>query len=67
MNKTDAPREVEVHTVNCLCDHCGKSLNSVPKIWIWNEHFGCSRDHVQRAQASTNLQKMAEMRDIDFL
>lgn len=52
--KKDAPRECEMHTVNCVCDHCGCSLNNRTRIWVWNEHFGCSRTHVQLAQATTN-------------
>lgn len=48
------PREAEIATYNCVCDHCGTKLDRFKNIWVWNEHFGCSRDHVQRAQASTN-------------
>lgn len=53
-DKANAPREVEMTTVECHCDHCGQSLNRFSKIWVWNEHFGCSRDHAQLAQGTTN-------------
>lgn len=73
----DVPKQVEMHTVNCKCDHCGKSLNSMTKIWAWNEHLGCCRECVQRAQGNTNSLaslktfkqsvEKAEERDIDLL
>jgi hypothetical protein len=53
-DKKDVPREAEISTVDCKCDHCGKSLNRITKVWVWNEHFGCSRTCVQRAQGNTN-------------
>jgi hypothetical protein len=67
--KSDAPRECEMHIVNCKCDYCGKSLDKLTRIWIWNEHFGCSRNCVQMAQAKTNrtFKQNVEERDIDLL
>lgn len=52
----DAPTESDISVVDCFCDHvgCGKRLDKLKSIWVWNEHFGCTRDHVQRAQANTN-------------
>lgn len=74
MDRSDVPVEAEMCTVECFCDHCGKSLNKFNKIWVWNEHFGCSRDHVQRAQGNANalasaaaFKRSVEERDIDLL
>ena len=53
-DKKDIPREAEIVTVNCFCDHCKCSLDNRKTVWVWNEHFGCSRNHVQLAQAATN-------------
>lgn len=47
-------REHENFTQACVCDHCGCSLDKYKTIWVWNEHFGCSRDHAQRAQGNAN-------------
>ncbi len=47
------PREVEMMIIGCKCDYCGKELVK-NKVWIWNEFFACSRDHVIRAQAESN-------------
>ena len=54
-----APRSAEIATVDCFCDHCGQSLDRLKVIWVWNEHFGCSRDHVQLAQGKTNREWLA--------
>lgn len=56
----DAPRETEMATVDCKCDHCGCSLNNRKTVWVWNEHLACSRDHAQRAQANTNAIESAK-------
>jgi hypothetical protein len=61
------PREVDLTVVGCKCDHCGISLDKLNRIWVWNEHFACSRDHVQRAQAQTNREDSVEEKDTDLL
>lgn len=53
-DRSDMPRESEMTTVDCKCDYCGCSLDRKTKIWTWNEHFGCTKDHVQKAQGITN-------------
>lgn len=57
IDKANVPREVELHLVNCVCDHCGEKLDKLRSIWVWNEHFACSRSHAQLAQGETNKQK----------
>lgn len=76
--KKDVPREVELALVDCFCDYCSDRLDNLKTIWVWNEHFCCSRDHCQRAQGRSNsfaadeksfkrsLNK-SEERDIDLL
>lgn len=58
--KIDKPTESDMATIGCKCDFCGKKLDGLKKIWIWNEHFACCRDHAQRAQANTNAIKSVE-------
>ncbi len=59
------PREVEMDTANCFCDHCGVLLDKRKRFWVWNEHFGCCKAHVQLAQGSANTS--AEEKDADLL
>lgn len=70
----NTPRQAEIAVVDCFCDHvrCGKRLDKLKTIWVWNEHFACSRDHVQKAQGETNYMASVrateiEERDIDLL
>lgn len=41
-------KKVENFTQGCFCDNCGKNL-SAPVIWIWEEHFGCSKVCVEKS------------------
>ncbi len=50
MKHFNPPREVEVTTINCICDSCGVKLDNYKKIWMQNEHFGCSKSCVTKSQ-----------------
>lgn len=70
MKKISGPVKADMTVVNCRCDFCQKILGAT--VWIWNEHFACSRDHAERAQESTNALASAgtfkqSVRDIDLL
>lgn len=54
VSKAKPPRDVELNLVNATCDFCQTKLDGLKKVWVWNEHWACSREHVQRAQAATN-------------
>ncbi len=60
------PTEAELQTIDCKCDYCGCSLDRYSKIWVWNEHFACSRAHVQLAQGITNTLAQAEKKVVGF-
>lgn len=40
------PKKVDNFTQGCTCENCGKSLHT-PVIWIWEEHFACSKTCVE--------------------
>jgi len=40
------PKKVDNFTQGCTCENCGKALHATV-IWIWEEHFGCSKSCVE--------------------
>ncbi len=49
--KKDMATKHDNFTLGCSCDHCGKPLHA-NHIWIFAEHFGCSKACVEAAHLS---------------
>ncbi len=44
--KLNVPRTMDNCLIDGKCEYCGTKFGTRPLIWVWNEHFGCSRQCV---------------------